>query len=107
MGIFKIHLTRKKRDPVKFDLKRLSAVAEGFSGAEIEAAIIEGMYESFAQNRELTTPDIETAMRGTVPLLKTSAESIARLRAWAATRARAATSKKPAVSAAAAGGARG
>ena len=92
--IFKIHLQKKKRDPAKYDLKRLAAATEGFSGAEIEAAIIEGMYESFGANRDVSAADIEAAARGTVPLSKTSAESIAKLRAWAATRARSASHKK-------------
>jgi hypothetical protein len=92
--IFKIHLQKKKRDPAKFDLKRLAAATDGFSGAEIEAAIIEGMYESFAASREVTAADIETAARGAVPLSRTSAETIAKLRQWAATRARSASGKK-------------
>lgn len=101
--IFKIHFGKKKRDAAKFDLDRLAAVSEGFSGAEIEAAIVEGMYEAFATHRDVTTADVEAAIRGTVPLSKTSAESIARLRAWAATRARPAATKKSAPIAAAGG----
>ena len=92
-GIFRIHLQKKRRDPAKFDLKRLAAASDGFSGAEIEAAIIEGMYEAFAASRDIATGDVETAMRGTVPLSKTSLESIARLRHWAATRCRPASAK--------------
>ena len=106
--IFKIHLQKKKRDPARFDLKRLAAATDGFSGAEIEAAIIEGMYESFAANREVAAGDIETAARGTVPLSRTSAETIAKLRQWAATRARSASGKKdPSGTLRAAGGANG
>ncbi len=91
--IFKIHLQKKKRDPAKYDMKRLALATDGFSGAEIEAAVIEGMYEAFAASRELATADIEAASKGTVPLSRTSAESIARLRQWAATRARPASKK--------------
>ena len=89
--IVKIHLQKKKRDPAAFDTRRLAAAAEGFSGAEIEAGIIEAMYEAFAAGREFTTADVEAALRGTVPLSRTSRESIERLRNWAATRARAAS----------------
>ncbi len=94
--IFKIHVGKKKRDPSKYDVKRLAAVADGFSGAEIEAAVVEAMYEAFAAGREFATADVEAAIRGTVPLSKTSAESIAKLRAWAATRARPASARAPA-----------
>lgn len=92
--IFRIHLQKKKRDPAAFDLRRLAAAADGFSGAEIEAAIVEGMYEAFAAGREVTSADIESASRRTVPLSRTSAESIARLRQWAATRARPASARR-------------
>lgn len=96
--IFRIHLAKKKRDPARFDLAKLAAATDGFSGAEIEAAVIEGMYESFAQARDVATADIESAARRTVPLARTSAESIARLRAWAQNRARMASGKKSAAS---------
>ncbi len=91
--IFAIHLRKKRRDPAAFDLRRLAGLAEGFSGAEIEAALVEAMYEAFAASREVTSGDVEAALRGTVPLSRTSSESISRLRSWAADRARPASSK--------------
>ena len=36
--IFNIHLARRKQDASRFDLDRLAAASEGFSGAEIEQA---------------------------------------------------------------------
>src|SRR6185369_4874067 len=43
--IFHIHLTRRGRDPRKFDLAALAACSDGFSGAEIEAAVISALYD--------------------------------------------------------------
>src|SRR5688500_14246994 len=39
-SIFTIHLRMRKQDPAKFDVERLAAASEGFSGAEIEQAVI-------------------------------------------------------------------
>ena len=38
--IFAVHLAKRKRDPARFDLDALAAAAEGFSGAEIEQAVV-------------------------------------------------------------------
>src|SRR4029078_7022534 len=40
ISIFRIHLKKRKRDPEEFDLPALAAAAEGYSGAEIEQAVI-------------------------------------------------------------------
>jgi SpoVK/Ycf46/Vps4 family AAA+-type ATPase len=86
--ILRIHLTRRKREPKGFDLAALSEKCTGFSGAEIEHCVIEGLYEAFDQGRELATDDIARAIAETTPLSVTSAEDIERMRAWAATRTR-------------------
>jgi len=86
--ILDIHLKKRGRDPAGFDLDRLSALSEGFSGAEIEQAIIEGLYDAFDANRELSTEDIAANLTATVPLSKTMHESIEQLRNWAGSRAR-------------------
>lgn len=89
--IFEIHLTRRKRDPARFDLAALTALADGFSGAEIEQAIVSAMYRGFATGREFTTEDILQALGETVPLSRTMREEIDGLREWASDRARPAT----------------
>lgn len=86
--IFKIHLTKRRREIDRFDLDQLSNVSEGFSGAEIEQAIIAAMYEAFAQNREFTQLDIIAAIKSTLPLSKTMTEQVTALRDWARQRAR-------------------
>ncbi|NUM54211.1 MAG: AAA family ATPase [Candidatus Hydrogenedentes bacterium] len=86
--IFAIHLAKLRREPSKFDLSVLSKSAEGFSGAEIEQAIVSAMHDSFFAGRDVTTEDILVSLRETVPLSKTMRERITDLREWARTRSR-------------------
>ncbi|MBN2309152.1 MAG: AAA family ATPase [Candidatus Hydrogenedentes bacterium] len=86
--IFRIHLARLKRNPADFELGALAKEARGFSGAEIEQAIISGMHDSFFEGREVTTADVLQALRDAVPLSTTMREKIERLRQWAHDRAR-------------------
>ena len=91
-NIFEIHLIKRRRDIERFDLDQLSNVSDGFSGAEIEQAIIAAMYEAFAQSREFTQLDIIAAIKSTLPLSKTMTEQVTALRDWARQRARPAAS---------------
>ncbi|HMX61736.1 MAG TPA: AAA family ATPase [Candidatus Sumerlaeota bacterium] len=86
--IFAIHLNKIDRDAAQFDIKLLSELAEGFSGAEIEAAVIAGLFHALHQDRELETGDIVTAIRETFPLSNTMREEIKHIREWAKGRAR-------------------
>lgn len=90
-AIFRIHLAKRSRQPDRFDCSRLASSCEGYSGAEIEQAIIDALYDAFEENRELTTEDIVATIRHTVPLSRVMAEQIHALRAWADQRARKAT----------------
>jgi SpoVK/Ycf46/Vps4 family AAA+-type ATPase len=90
--IFKIHLSKRRKDILRFDLDQLAKVSEGFSGAEIEQAVIAAMYEAFAQDREFTQLDIIAAIKSTLPLSKTMTEQVTALRDWARQRARPAAS---------------
>jgi len=85
--IFRLQLQRRRRDPNTFDLTALKAAADGFSGSEIEAAIVGALYRAFSAGGELTTAEILAELSGTAPLSVTRAEDITRLRAWAAGRA--------------------
>ncbi|HEY9655066.1 MAG TPA: AAA family ATPase, partial [Crinalium sp.] len=55
--IFQIHLSKRRREIARFDLDQLANVCDGFSGAEIEQALVAAMYEAFAQDREFTQLD--------------------------------------------------
>ena len=93
--ILSIHLERKKRDPREFDLAALADASRGFSGAELEEAVHEGLFEAFAAGIELHTEHIASALRATFPLSRTMREPIEDLRRWAKVRARLATSEEP------------
>jgi SpoVK/Ycf46/Vps4 family AAA+-type ATPase len=86
--IFKIHLSKRRRDIARFDLDQLANVCDGYSGAEIEQALVAAMYEAFAQDREFTQLDIIAAIKSTLPLSKTMTEQVTALRDWARQRAR-------------------
>jgi SpoVK/Ycf46/Vps4 family AAA+-type ATPase len=87
-AIFKIHLAKRKRELDRFDTEQLAKIADGFSGAEIEQALIAAMYDAFAQDREFTQLDIIAAIKATLPLSRTMAEQVTALRDWARQRAR-------------------
>ena len=86
--IFDIHLRRRDRDPSLFDVQRLADIGRGFSGAEIEQAIIAGLYQAFEERGQLEQRHIEQALTETRPLSTTMQEDISALREWASTRAR-------------------
>ncbi len=92
-AIFDIHLKRRKLDPDVFDLAQLGAEASGFSGAEIEEAIVSSMFDAFYEKQPLSTERILASIGQTVPLSKIMSEDVENLRQWAGNRARAATSK--------------
>ncbi|SRR5579875_28352 len=88
-AIFRIHLSMRRQETSAYDVADLSARTSGFSGAEIEQAIISAMYEAFADNgREFNQFDIIRAIEATKPLSQSMAEQVTALRDWAQERAR-------------------
>jgi SpoVK/Ycf46/Vps4 family AAA+-type ATPase len=86
--IIEIHLRKRGRDPAKFSTEGLSELAQSFSGAELEQAIISGLYDAFAEGCELEQRHVEHAIQETFPLATTMAHEISKLREWAHTRTR-------------------
>ncbi|MFH1616569.1 MAG: AAA family ATPase [Planctomycetota bacterium] len=84
--IFAIHLKKRKRDPEKFDIDALAKASDGFSGAEIEQAVIAALHEAFARKCDLDTQMILRVIQTSPPLSITMAEKVAELRAWARNR---------------------
>jgi SpoVK/Ycf46/Vps4 family AAA+-type ATPase len=80
--IFCVHLTKRKRDAAKFNLNLLAAESEGYSGAEIEQAVVSALHESFADKAEVTTEKIVAALKNSPPLSVTMREKMAELYAW-------------------------
>jgi SpoVK/Ycf46/Vps4 family AAA+-type ATPase len=64
----------------------LPAATEGFSGAEIEQAVVAGLYEAHAAQTPMDMATLQREIGTTRPLSVTMAERIDALRAWAADR---------------------
>jgi ATP-dependent 26S proteasome regulatory subunit len=86
-ALFALHLKKRGRDATGFDLLKLAAASQGFSGAEIEQAIVSGLYTAFNAKQHLTTEILLGELRGTRPLSVTRAEEVTAIREWARTRA--------------------
>jgi hypothetical protein len=83
-AIFRVHLAKRGRDPHTFDVEQLAQVSEGFSGAEIEAAVKAALLDAFMDGpRELTTSDILSGVRAIRPTSEVKREEIEELRTWA------------------------
>ena len=81
--IARIHLRNRGQDVESFDLDDIAAATQGFSGAEIEQAIVSALYAAHAQKEPLTTRHVLEEIAQTRPLSVVMAERIAYLRQWA------------------------
>ena len=85
-AIFRIHLARRKLDPQPVDLKQVAAASEGYTGAEIEAAIESALFEGFPARKRPDTSTLIAAIRRSPPLSVTMGEKMNHLRRWAESR---------------------
>ncbi len=81
--IFIIHLAKRHHTPNNFELDKLAGESEGFSGAEIEQAIVAAGYSAHAENQSINTLHILEELLRTKPLSIVMAEKINQLRHWA------------------------
>jgi SpoVK/Ycf46/Vps4 family AAA+-type ATPase len=85
-SIFGIHLRKRYLPADNFDLRALARHAEGFSGSEIEQAVVSGLYAAHAQGKRLDAEMLAEELSTTRPLSVVMAEKVANLREWAASR---------------------
>ncbi len=85
--ILELHIRRRGHALDALDLDRLSELTEGFSGAELEQAVVSSLYAAFSENTSLTQHHLESEINTTRPLSVTMAEKIQTLRSWAQGRA--------------------
>ena len=85
-AIFAIHLRKRGRDPGAFDLDALSAATAGYSGAEIEQAVVAALHAAYDAGGEPTTDSVLACAAASPPLSVTMGERIEALRQWAADR---------------------
>ena len=79
-AILKIHLTLRKQDPAVFNLAKIVAACDAFSGAEIEQAVVAGLYRALSSKHALDTELLLEEIGHTIPLSVTRREDIERLR---------------------------
>ncbi len=81
--IFKTHLERRGQKLEAFDLGGLVSATDGYSGAEIEQAVVSALHQAFATKENLSQGMVEKALRESPPLSVTMRERIDELRRWA------------------------
>lgn len=84
--IFRIHLQRRELELSVFDLQELAMLTDGFSGAEIEQAVVSALYTAQARQQDVGQVLLVEMLQRTVPLSVLMAEDLAALRNWAASR---------------------
>jgi SpoVK/Ycf46/Vps4 family AAA+-type ATPase len=85
-NILEIHLGKRCLDARRFDLEVLTKATDGFSGSEIEQAIVSAMYTAHAQGREVSQEDLLGEIQQTRSLSVVMAEKVDEIRQWAADR---------------------
>jgi len=85
-AIFEIHLRGRGQDPAAFVLDDLVLASEGMSGAEIEQAVVAGLYRALHAKQPLSGGHLLAELDATVPLSRSRREDVERLRALAAER---------------------
>ncbi len=85
-SILAIHLSNRDQALSRFDIDSLANAMEGFSGAEIEQAVVSALYAAHAQKQQLNTAHIQSEVEQTRPLSVVLSERISVLRQWAAGR---------------------
>jgi hypothetical protein len=86
LEIFTIHCKKRAVVLSEPDIKALATRSEGFSGAEIEQAVVSALYSAHANKQVVDARMIAAELDATKPLSVVMGEKIAELRAWAAER---------------------
>jgi hypothetical protein len=86
LEIFGIHCKKRAVVLPESEIRALAARSEGFSGAEIEQAVVSALYTAHANKQIVDARMIAAELDATKPLSVVMGEKIADLRAWAAER---------------------
>jgi hypothetical protein len=84
--ILEIHLRKRHFDAAKFNFDALIQATQGFSGSEIEQAIVSAMYTAHAKGHDVSQEDLIAEIKQTRPLSVLMAEKVQKIRDWAANR---------------------
>ena len=81
--ILSLHVEKRDMNTNDLDLNAIAVESEGFSGAELEQAIVSARYTSYANSGQVSTEQILEEIMQTKPLSIVMAEHITQLREWA------------------------
>jgi AAA+ superfamily predicted ATPase len=81
--IYRIHLAKRKVDWEAFSLSALADASDGFSGAEIEQAVVSALYAAHADGVPVDEARIVAETKSTKPLSVLMAEQVNAIREWA------------------------
>jgi len=84
--IFEIHLNKRDLDPSNYKLEKLAEITDGFSGAEIEQAVVSSLYHAVAEEQGPDQDMLVSEINNTRPLSIVMAEHLTELRQWAKNR---------------------
>jgi len=88
--IVKIQLKKRNRELGEMEMKKIVEASKDYTGAEIEQAVIAGLYECFEEKeRKLTANDVVNAIKSFIPLSTTMQREIDELRDWGIVQGRA------------------
>ena len=93
--VIEIHLRKNGIALSEVEPERLLYLTRGWTGAEIEQAIVSARVEAHSERRQTTLDDIRIQMRGMVPLATTMSEQIKGIRSWSHYRAKRASKTPP------------
>lgn len=74
--IFEIHIQKHAGDISQFDLKRLVAASKGYTGAEIEQAVIDALYMANAEDKAFDSEILVSAVGKISPTSETRKDDI-------------------------------
>jgi SpoVK/Ycf46/Vps4 family AAA+-type ATPase len=83
--IWQIHLNRVGRSKLigkSIEIEELVVSSEGYTGAEIEAAVKEAMFAVFDQDEDLNTFELKKALKAIIPLSQMMPERISSIEQW-------------------------
>ncbi len=89
--ILHIQLKKRHRDPQLFDMRKLTDATAGFSGSELEEAVVGALYDTFDEGQgktDISTESLIAAIREVIPLSQTMRERLSEMREWSKSRAR-------------------
>ena len=84
--IFKIHFNKREVDYSEIDFDQVAEASNGFSGSEIEQAVVSSIYACHGTDAKINTKIILHELNNTRPLSVVMAEQIQDLRNWASER---------------------